>query len=1585
MSVTSLEHALEALGRLKEFAGMLPDGYIRPGIVPENRDNKIATYRSPSSLNADVKDYRENFGGSLKEHYQSLAKTAGTKPKNVARGGIITLAPTSRLASLPGDLGESVRQYGEPALARRALRRHEIVHSILQQRRKGPPDTVAKLVGEEFTAYRKQLFGKKSPARHVPLGTRVRKIIDGTIDSTKRGKKTLGITKWFEVSQTALSTARNRTDRNPTQAQIEAGNYRKGALSFHGLPVRIENPKGSTRRGVSDDGTPWESEMVADYGYFATSKAADGDAVDCFLGPDLKSHYVLAVDQYKGDEFDETKFILGTPNREEAERLYLKHYPKGWKLGPTSSTTTSQLKEWLQSGDTKKPFSGQKLKALAAVLKPHVRLKEFVGLIPEGYHLPATWEHDEPDLLASYTDPRFIRKATRKSARDQKRPLREVYDEAGGSDLGVSRMRRGGVISLPSKETQSDPKTHSGQDALHYGSRSVARRAYRRHEVAQSILQQRRGGPPDTVAKLAKEEAISYSKQLFGKKSPASHLPLGMRIGKFLRGVPLSTAIGKKSLGITKWFEKLTAQEKGMKEFEKPFLRYNSKRHARTGGLNDSFREKYNREHGSHLQRPVTKKPSELKPGSKSAKRRESFCARMNGVKGPTSKDGKLTPKGAALKRWNCSALLQKVKEFSSRPPYYDPSQWPGSPEKERHELLKTGILSAGLAGGLALAGRGLRGTVGAAEKASIQRSTANRIVAARRNARVAGEARAAESAKAAKAAAKDRYKAGNASFQNLARNPNLTKGEKKAVKRTHEIWKAANPDKEFSERSASEKLRDGAIGAGALAAGGGILHAGLKVGRAADEVSPTAKAIRAVLAHGEQAAGNLRKGWIGKILRLSDARRPKRFALKTEEDGVPLTGRTAHDRFVKTIRENDLDRRDRNLNNAASAGAVAGWLTHPKGAKLGQRLGRFGLGAAAGMGGVLAVRAITDKHRDIYGDRPRWAKRAESLPTIAGVGAAGAILAKKAKLFARGDYIRKVPGATPMTQFVHPAAYDSVIRRDVERYATDAGVSLGAAHRQVPVLRKVLSTHGKRLRPLYNAARKEAAAAALKKAGLTPKAPRRLTPALAVAGAGGALVGYAAGRNEKKEFSLPSENPRKQEIKAALSGAASGALLGGGTALLTRGKSLKSALQAAGIGAGAMGALAGGGTAIGNKVLGNPDPNDRAAFTKRAAVGGALAGAALGGLGAVALKKGALGAKASDAFTKGAKTWRPLHAIQNAGTPTAAAIGAGAGALYGAHQGADEGMMVDAINNSQIAARDQDKKNLSSKIRGLLKEFGYSNQPRERESQRFVSPTRAAYGLHGDVVDASGSPVSLTGVQTIRGFYNKGKAINRWGGRGTGLLRDTGDVLAGRGRRIDQAGRPQKREWEKAWFHRAVGSAAAGAALLGGAAVATKTGFGQKNIMPHLRKADAFTQKHGVSLFAAKLRRTLKQFDLDAALAGWDVRDPRGKSARVFAPGSRPRFRRPKEWHEKKENREALLKGAIVGTGLLGVAGGVAGTRKIAGLPVIPKLSKVVKRPYPAVRPGEKLGKFANFVPKEHRGGNIEEFPIKFRPLGAA
>lgn len=74
-----------------------------------------------------------------------------------------------------------------------------------------------------------------------------------------------------------------------------------------------------------------------------------------------------------------------------------------------------------------------------------------------------------------------------------------------------------------------------------------------------------------------------------------------------------------------------------------------------TGGLTQKGRDYYNRKTGGNLQAPVTKKPSELKKGSKAYNRRKSFCARMSGVKGPMKKpNGEPTRKALALKKWNC-------------------------------------------------------------------------------------------------------------------------------------------------------------------------------------------------------------------------------------------------------------------------------------------------------------------------------------------------------------------------------------------------------------------------------------------------------------------------------------------------------------------------------------------------------------------------------------------------------------------------------------------------------------------------------------------------------------------------------------------------------------------------------------------------------------------------------------------------------------------------------------------------------------------------------------------------------------------
>jgi Domain of unknown function (DUF6321) len=74
------------------------------------------------------------------------------------------------------------------------------------------------------------------------------------------------------------------------------------------------------------------------------------------------------------------------------------------------------------------------------------------------------------------------------------------------------------------------------------------------------------------------------------------------------------------------------------------------------GGLNRKGIASYRAEHpGSHLSMAVTTPPSKLKPGSKAANRRKSFCARMSGMEGPMKKpNGEPTRKALSLRKWNC-------------------------------------------------------------------------------------------------------------------------------------------------------------------------------------------------------------------------------------------------------------------------------------------------------------------------------------------------------------------------------------------------------------------------------------------------------------------------------------------------------------------------------------------------------------------------------------------------------------------------------------------------------------------------------------------------------------------------------------------------------------------------------------------------------------------------------------------------------------------------------------------------------------------------------------------------------------------
>lgn len=146
---------------------------------------------------------------------------------------------------------------------------------------------------------------------------------------------------------------------NPTRAQSEAGNYRKGHVKIHGLDVSIENPRHSVR--VARDGS-WASSMPHHYGYIRRSEGADGDHVDTFIGPNEDSDRVYVVNQInpKTGKFDEHKVMLGFSSLEAAKDGYRAAYPKDWRgMGSVVETDVAGLKVWLKNGDTKSEFRSQ--------------------------------------------------------------------------------------------------------------------------------------------------------------------------------------------------------------------------------------------------------------------------------------------------------------------------------------------------------------------------------------------------------------------------------------------------------------------------------------------------------------------------------------------------------------------------------------------------------------------------------------------------------------------------------------------------------------------------------------------------------------------------------------------------------------------------------------------------------------------------------------------------------------------------------------------------------------------------------------------------------------------------------------------------------------------------------------------------------------------------------------------------------------------------------------------------------------------------------------------------------------------------
>lgn len=177
--------------------------------------------------------------------------------------------------------------------------------------------------------------------------------------NASKNKDTHSFRNNSELSE-KIADAEANTDINPTEAQKEAGNYKKGHVRVGTFDISIEQPKGSVRSGVDANGKKWETTMQNTYGYIRGTEGVDGDHIDVFLSDDIdgwNGRKAFVVDQYNEDgSFDEHKVMLGFNEAAGAETAYFANYDKDWAKKHKTVVTPVNLEDfekWIGSSHRK--------------------------------------------------------------------------------------------------------------------------------------------------------------------------------------------------------------------------------------------------------------------------------------------------------------------------------------------------------------------------------------------------------------------------------------------------------------------------------------------------------------------------------------------------------------------------------------------------------------------------------------------------------------------------------------------------------------------------------------------------------------------------------------------------------------------------------------------------------------------------------------------------------------------------------------------------------------------------------------------------------------------------------------------------------------------------------------------------------------------------------------------------------------------------------------------------------------------------------------------------------------------------------
>lgn len=202
------------------------------------------------------------------------------------------------------------------------------------------------------------------PTINIPL---TRELI-GTLSSLLSKLVDTTVTEGKNLPKSSASGV-ERTSKPGTEPSIDAGVSGIGntigskdpselpKIKVGGMVISVENPRGSIRKGTSLTGD-WQSKMNNHYGFIRGTNGADGEEIDCFVGPNFQSQTVFVINQKdtESKEFDEHKCMIGFNSAEEAKEAYESAYSEDFDgFESIERMTMEQFKEWLKSGDTQNP------------------------------------------------------------------------------------------------------------------------------------------------------------------------------------------------------------------------------------------------------------------------------------------------------------------------------------------------------------------------------------------------------------------------------------------------------------------------------------------------------------------------------------------------------------------------------------------------------------------------------------------------------------------------------------------------------------------------------------------------------------------------------------------------------------------------------------------------------------------------------------------------------------------------------------------------------------------------------------------------------------------------------------------------------------------------------------------------------------------------------------------------------------------------------------------------------------------------------------------------------------------------------